>query len=75
MHATRIFGELYIYRVISLSAFPFTVLGTNIDVSLFAVLSCHKVSRCLKVSQNMVSVAQWVEGWYGTPEALGSSPG
>ena len=29
MHATRIFRELLIYRVISLSAFPFTVLRTN----------------------------------------------
>ena len=35
------------------------------------------MSPVIKVCENQskISVAQWVERWYGTPEALGSSPG
>ena len=38
---------------------------------------CHRVSRCVYESQSKywVSIAQWVERWHGTPEALASSHG
>ena len=33
------------------------------------------IQVCESQSKYRVSIAQWVERWHGTPEALGSSPG
>ena len=32
------------------------------------------IQVCESKSKYQVSIAQWVERWQGTPEALGSSP-
>ena len=49
--------------------------GIHVFISWDVTNVSPGIQVCESQSKHRVSIAQWVERWHGTPEALGSSPG